>query len=103
MPLEVNPAAVQRSNVPLPREISRPSVREKSAEVIVVEETSRSANQRSNHPMKDRTDEEGFDPAADAPADDAGRRGMDESRRGRSRSAAETARRATMETLKQES
>lgn len=32
--------------------------------------------------MKDRTDEEGFDPVADAPADDAGRRGMDESRRG---------------------
>jgi len=32
--------------------------------------------------MKDRTDEEGFDPVADAPADDAGRRGMDGSRRG---------------------
>ena len=34
------------------------------------------------HPMKDRTDEEGIDPVADAPTDDAGRRGMDESRRG---------------------
>lgn len=32
--------------------------------------------------MKDRTDEEGIDPATDAPADDAGRRGMDESRGG---------------------
>ena len=43
MHLEVNPAAVQRSNVPLPGEASRPSVREESGEVIVVEETSRSA------------------------------------------------------------
>lgn len=32
--------------------------------------------------MKDRTEEEGFDPVADAPAEDAGRRGMDESRCG---------------------
>lgn len=32
--------------------------------------------------MKDRTNEEGIDPAANAPADDAGRRGMDESCRG---------------------
>ena len=32
--------------------------------------------------MKDRTNEEGIDPATDAPADDAGRRGMDESRGG---------------------
>lgn len=43
MPVEVNPAAVRWSNVPLPGEISRASAREKSAEVIVVGETSRSA------------------------------------------------------------
>lgn len=36
----------------------------------------------ATHPTKDRTDEEGFDPVADAPADDAGRRGMDESHHG---------------------
>src|SRR5690606_22753793 len=86
-PVEVNAAAVRRSNVPLPGEISRPSVREKSAEVVVVEETSRSTHEHvkvagATHPMKDRTDEEGFDPVADAPADDAGRRGMGESRCG---------------------
>ena len=45
MPLEVNPAAVQWSNVPLPGEISPPRGGEKSAEVVVVEETSRSANE----------------------------------------------------------
>ena len=45
MPLEVNPAAVQRSNVPLPGEISPASAGEKSAEVVVVEETSRSARE----------------------------------------------------------
>ena len=33
-------------------------------------------------PMKDRTNEEGIDPVTDAPAEDAGRRGMDESRDG---------------------
>ena len=32
--------------------------------------------------MKDRTNEEGIDPATDAPAEDARRRGMDESRDG---------------------
>ncbi len=32
--------------------------------------------------MKDRTNEEGIDPVTDAPAEDAGRRGMDESRDG---------------------
>jgi len=37
---------------------------------------------RQREPMKDRTNEEGFDPVTDAPADDAGRRGMDESRHG---------------------
>jgi retron-type reverse transcriptase len=86
MLLEVNPAAVQRSNVPLPGEICPAFAGQKSAEVIVVAETSRSAHQHvkvagATHPMKDRTDEEGIDPATDAPADDAGRRGMDESRR----------------------
>ena len=33
-------------------------------------------------PMKDRTNEERIDPVTDAPAEDAGRRGMDESRDG---------------------
>ncbi len=32
--------------------------------------------------MKDRTNEEGIDPVTDAPAENAGRRGMDESRNG---------------------
>ncbi len=41
MPVEVNAAAVWRSNVPLPGEISRAKAREKSAEAIVIEETSR--------------------------------------------------------------
>ena len=41
MPVEVNPAAVRWSNVQLPGEISRVSIREKSAEAIVVEEMSR--------------------------------------------------------------
>jgi hypothetical protein len=55
MPLEVNPAAVQWSNVQLPgepersgdgrRQISPPQGDEKSAEVVVVEETSRSAHE----------------------------------------------------------
>ncbi len=75
VPVEVNAAAVQRSNVPLPGEICRsrrPSRavaseaerlergRQKSAEAIVVEETSRSANEHSKvagvtHPTKGRT------------------------------------------------
>ena len=41
MPVEVNAAAVQQSNVSLPGEISWAKAREKSAEVIVIEETSR--------------------------------------------------------------
>ena len=41
MPVEVNAAAVQRSNVSLPGEISPPKDGEKSAEAIVVEGTSR--------------------------------------------------------------
>ncbi len=47
MPVEVNAAAVQRSNVPLPGEISSSKDGEKSAEAIVVEETSRSAQKHS--------------------------------------------------------
>ena len=87
MPVEVNAAAVQQSNVPLPGEISSSKDGEKSADAIVVEETSRSADEHSKvagatHPTKGRTDEEGIDPVTDAPADDAGRRGMDESRCG---------------------
>jgi len=41
MPVEVNPAAVRWSNVQLPGEISPAQADEKSAEAIVVEETSR--------------------------------------------------------------
>jgi hypothetical protein len=41
VPVEVNAAAVRRSNVPLPGEISPPKGGEESAEAIVVEETSR--------------------------------------------------------------
>ena len=37
---------------------------------------------RQREPMKDRTNEEGLEPVKDAPAHDAGRRGMDESRHG---------------------
>lgn len=49
MPLEVNPAAVRWSNVPLPGEISWASVREKSAEVIVAWKTSRGRDARGNN------------------------------------------------------
>ena len=49
VPVEVNPAAVRRSNVQLPGEISRASAREKSAEVIVVGKTSRGRDARSNN------------------------------------------------------
>ena len=41
MPVEVNAAAVQRSNVPLPGEISAAKAVEKSAEAIVIGEPSR--------------------------------------------------------------
>ena len=47
MPLEVNAAAVRRSNVQLPGEIPRRKCRGKSAEAIVVAETSRSAQKHS--------------------------------------------------------
>jgi len=49
MLVEVNPAAVRRSNVQLPGEISRASAREKSAEVIVVGKTSRGHDARFNN------------------------------------------------------
>jgi hypothetical protein len=49
MPVEVNSAAVRWSNVQLPGEISRASAPEKSAEVIVVGETSRGQGARSNN------------------------------------------------------
>jgi hypothetical protein len=49
MPVEVNPAAVRWSNVPLPGEISRASAPEKSAEVIVVGTTSRGRDARANN------------------------------------------------------
>jgi retron-type reverse transcriptase len=84
MPVEVNPAAVRWSNVPLPGEIPPLSGGGKSAEAIVVEETSRSAHEHSKvagatHPMKGRTNEEGIDPVTDGPTDDARRRGESES------------------------
>jgi hypothetical protein len=47
MPVEVNAAAVRWSNVPLPGEIPPLSGGGKSAEAIVVEETSRSAHEHS--------------------------------------------------------
>ena len=47
MPVEVNPAAVQRSNVSLPGEIPLLSGGGKSADAIVAGETSRSADEHS--------------------------------------------------------
>ena len=44
VPVEVNAAAVQRSNVPLPGEICAGKPAQKSAEAVVVEETSLSAD-----------------------------------------------------------
>jgi len=41
MPVEVNAAAVRRSNVPLPGEICAGKSAQKSAEVVLVEEMSR--------------------------------------------------------------
>ena len=49
LPVEVNAAVVQGSITPLPGEISRASATEKSAEVIVVEETSRGRDARVNN------------------------------------------------------
>ena len=72
VPVEVNAAAVRWSNVQLPGEICQGRPWQKSAEAIVVEETSRSADEHSKiagatHPMKGRTNEEGIDPATDKP------------------------------------
>ena len=87
MPVEVNAVAVRWSNVQLPGEIPPLSGGGKSAEAIVVEETSRSADEHSkiagrSHPMKGRTNEEGIDPATDKPTDNAPERGELESRGG---------------------
>jgi len=87
MPVEVNAVAVRRSNVQLPGEIPPLSGGGKSAEAIVVEETSRSADEHSKiagatHPMKGRTNEEGIDPATDKPTDNAPERGELERRGG---------------------
>ena len=88
MPVEVNPAAVRRSNVQLPGEISPAQAGEKSAEAIVAGETSRGRDARSNNdtgglnPVKGRTNEEGGEPVTDGPTDDARRRGESESRHG---------------------
>ena len=87
MPMEVNAEAVRWSNVQLPGEIPPLSGGGKSAEAIVIVETSRSADEHSKiagetHPMKGRTNEEGIDPATDKPTDDARRRGELESRDG---------------------
>jgi hypothetical protein len=57
MPVEVNPAAVRWSNVPLPGEISLPLGREKSAEVIVIGETSRGRDARPTTIPEASTDE----------------------------------------------
>lgn len=87
MPVEVNSVAVQWSNVQLPGEISNVRTDEKSAEIVVIGETSRSAEEHSKvagrtHPTKDRTNEEGINPDADKPTEDARRRGKLESRSG---------------------
>ena len=82
--VEVNAAVVRGSTVLLPREICRERSGQKSADAIVVEETSRSAEKCSKVAggltwMKGRTDR-CPNRGTDAPADNASRRGMDESR-----------------------
>jgi hypothetical protein len=82
--VEVNAAVVRGSIVPLPGEISPPRGGEKSADAIVVEETSRSAEEHSKvagglTSTKGRTEWGHPNRVRDAPADNAGRRGMDES------------------------
>ena len=49
MPVEVNPAAVRRSNVQLPGEISPAKAAEKSADAIVVGKTSRGRSAHFNN------------------------------------------------------
>lgn len=92
MPVEVNSAAVRWSNVQLPGEIPSLSGGGKSAEAIVIVETSRSAEEHSKdagetHPMKGRTNEEGIDSVTDGPTDNARRRGESESHHGRTHGA----------------
>ena len=82
--VEVNAAVVRGSIVPLPGEICRERSRQKSADAIVVERTSRSAMKHSKvagglSSTKGRT-EPCPNRETDAPADNASRRGMDESR-----------------------
>ena len=84
VPVEVNAAAVRRSNVSLPGEIPSLLGGGKSAEVIVVGETSRSASEHSKiagglNPMKGRTNEEGIDLLTNGLAENARRRGKPES------------------------
>ena len=84
LPVEVNAAVVQGSIVFLPGEICRERSWQKSAEAIVVGETSRSARKHvkiagSLTSMKGRTEWECPNRAPDAPAYNARRRGMDES------------------------
>ena len=84
VPVEVNAAAVRRSNVPLPGEIPPTQDGGKSAEAIVVGATSRSAREHNKvagglNPTKGRTEWECPNREPDAPADDARRRGVDES------------------------
>ncbi len=100
MPLEVNAAAVRRSDAPSPgewersghglpqaarrageaRQIPPPEGGGKPAEAMAAGGTGRSAGQHGKiaggpNPTKGRTNEEGIDPATDGPAGDAGRRG----------------------------
>ena len=95
LPVEVNAAVVQESIVPLPgepersgdgrRQICRERSGQKSADAIVVGETSRSAYEHVKvagglTSTKGRTEWGYPNRVTDAPADNAGRRGMDESR-----------------------
>ena len=85
LPVEVNAAVVQESIVPLPGEICRERSGQKSADAIVVGETSRSAYEHVKvagglTSTKGRTEWGYPNRVTDAPADNAGRRGMDESR-----------------------
>jgi hypothetical protein len=86
LPVEVNAVVVQGSIVLLPGEIWRERSGQKSAEAIVVEETSRGLEAARLNcetggltSMKGRTDR-CPNHGMDAPADNASRRGMDESR-----------------------
>ena len=84
MPVEVNAVAVRRSNVSLPGEIPSLLGGGKSAEVIVVRETSRSASEHSKiagglNPMKDQTNEEGVNLMTNGLTENARRRGKPES------------------------